>query len=295
MSTKARGASTARWAPAIANPIDINGMGIVYRFDTRDYWGYNKGVSKLHFGGSDDDLFFGSNKTDIEGNPVDQSALQQRYDFASTVSEDPSFAQLVWRRILFGNVEGAVSSGTIPANIDGFKPDYVEASQLVYTLTRPDVYNAIMAIPWYATELEDELGVVRDEGMDSYMYMVTQQAITVDSRLYYRARTEAGGFYWKTFDIFTGQEDEGDPDARRFPFWKHPIPKFIRGTGGGFGDEEYSFIATLAQPLKSEVDGDAAMTEACDPQPNYGGADTFYNCRYYTGHDGLQQSAEESI
>lgn len=286
--------STARWAPAIENPVDINGKGLVYRFDTRDYWGHNKGVQKLHFGGSDDDLFFGSNKSDVEGNAVNASVMNERYNFAKTVSDDPAFAQLVWKRVLYGNVEGAVSMGTIPANVDGFKDDYVEAGQLVYTLTRPDVYNAIMAIPWYANELEDELGVVRDKGMDSYQYIVTQQAITVDSRLYYRART-ASGFYWKTFDIFTGQEDTAHPEKMRFPFWAHPIPKFISGTGGGVSAQSLSFIASLAQPLKTQIDGNAELTKTCEGQTNYGGADTFYNCRYYTGQDGLQQSAEESI
>jgi hypothetical protein len=43
--------SIARWAPQIVNPVDINGMGMVYRFDIRDYWGYNKGVRSLIFGG----------------------------------------------------------------------------------------------------------------------------------------------------------------------------------------------------------------------------------------------------
>jgi hypothetical protein len=220
--------------------------------------------------------------------------MNERYDFAKTVSDDPAFAQLVWKRVLYGNVEGAVSMGTIAANIDGFKDDFVEAGQLVYTLTRPDVYNAIMAIPWYANELEDELGVVRDKGMDSYQYVVTQQAITVDSRLYYRARTTSG-FYWKTFDIFTGQEDTAHPEKMRFPFWAHPIPKFISGTGGGVSAQSLSFIASLAQPLKTQIDGNAELTKTCEGQTNYGGADTFYNCRYYTGQDGLQQSAEESI
>jgi hypothetical protein len=287
--------STARWAPEIVNPKDINGKGIVYSFDTRDYWGYNKGVKRLFFGGSDDDLFFGSNKTDVEGNPVNNSVLAQRYNFAAAVSKDANFAKLVWKRVLYGNVEGAVQSGTIPANIAGFKPDYVEVSQLVYTLTRPDVYNAIMAIPWYANELEDELGIVKDKGMESYQYVVTQQAITVDSRLYYRARTSSGGFYWKTFDIFTGQTDTAHPEKMRFPFWANPIPKFISGTGGGVTAASLSFIATLAQPLKSQIDGNAELKQRCEPQSNYGGADTFYNCRYFTGQDGLQQSAEESI
>ncbi|HVZ32521.1 MAG TPA: hypothetical protein VG963_08845 [Polyangiaceae bacterium] len=286
--------STARWAPEIANPVDVNGKGIVYRFDIRDYWGYNKGVTKLHFGGSDDDLFFGSNKTDVDGNVVTSAVMNQRFNFAADVSQDPAFAQTIWKRVLDGNIEGAVSSGSIPANIAGFKPDYVEASQLVYTLTRPDVYNAIMVIPWYANELEDELGVVRDKGPESYQYMVAQEAITVDSRLFYRARTKSGGFYWKTFDIFTGQNDTAHPEKMRFPFWAHPIPKFIAGTGGGVTAQTLSFMATLAQPLKSQIDGNPDLTQSCEPQSNFGG-DQFYNCRYYTGQDGLQQSAEESI
>jgi hypothetical protein len=33
--------STARWASRIVNPVDVNGKGIVYRFDVRDYRGYS--------------------------------------------------------------------------------------------------------------------------------------------------------------------------------------------------------------------------------------------------------------
>ena len=32
--------STARWAPRVVNPVDVNGKGILYRFDIRDYWGH---------------------------------------------------------------------------------------------------------------------------------------------------------------------------------------------------------------------------------------------------------------
>jgi hypothetical protein len=32
--------STARWAAGIADPVDVNGLGILYRFDIRDYWGH---------------------------------------------------------------------------------------------------------------------------------------------------------------------------------------------------------------------------------------------------------------
>ncbi|KYF77398.1 hypothetical protein BE17_47280 [Sorangium cellulosum] len=288
--------STARWAPTIVNPVDINGKGIVYRFDTRDYWGYNKGVTKLHFGGSDDDVFFGRTSVNYLGEPVGSDVtFRERYRYTAEVQRDPSFAKLVWGRVLAGNVEGATDGGVLPPYVDGFKTDYIEASQLVYTLTRPDVYNAIMAIPWYAQDLEAELGVIKDQGMKSYEYMLTKQAITVDSRMYFRARTRRGGYYWKTWDVFTGQLDGGvttieqayETGQIRFPFWAHPIPKFISGTGGGTSASNFSFIATLAQPQGTEPAG-------CEGQPSYGGSG-FLNCRYYTGTDGLQQSAEEVI
>jgi hypothetical protein len=35
--------------------------------------------------------------------------------------------------------------------------------------------------------------------MQSYDYFVTYQAITIDSRLTWRARRKDGGFYWKTW------------------------------------------------------------------------------------------------
>ena len=193
--------STARWASQIQNPTEVAGSGgMVYRFDTRWYWAPNKGVKKLLFGGSDDDLFFGSNKTDYLGNAVDANTLNQKYNFASAVTDDPDHANLIWSRVIAGNIEGAVSSGSIPANTTGFHPQYVEAGQLVYTLTRPDVYNAVMMNPMYAIELEDELGVDKGSGASSYQYMVTHQAITIDSRLYFRARTP-NGYYW---NVVTG-------------------------------------------------------------------------------------------
>jgi hypothetical protein len=290
--------ATARWATGITNPTEVAGSGgMLYRFDARAYWGPNKGVTKLLFGGSDDDLFFGSNKTDYLGNPVSTSDLAKTYNFAKTVTNDPAHATLIWSRVLAGNVEGAVSSGSIPANVSGFHPNYVEAGQLVYTLTRPDVYNAIMMNPWYSIELENELGVDKSNGMSSYQFVVTHQAITVDSRLYFRARTP-NGYFWKTSDIFTGQLPQTTIEAQeaagnfRFPFWANPIPKFIAGTGGNFNAASLSFIATLAQPTQDAAHGPGTT---CDGQTNYGGQSTFYNCLWYTGEPGLQQSAEEVI
>lgn len=281
--------STARWAPEVVNPVDINGKGMVYRFDMRDYWGYNKGVKELIFGGSDDDLFFGTVK-DVNGKTVTQDVLNHRFNYAASITKDPNFAKMVWARVSYGNAEAAKQDNVEP-NIQGFKSDYIEASQLVYTLTRPDVYNAIMALPMYALELENELGVIKDKGLNSYQYVVTHEAITVDSRLYFRARTKTG-WYWKTFDIFTGQANPDDQmilgRESKFPFWEHPIPKFVAATGLGGTAKDLTFIATIAQPLKANAPA------SCDGQVNYGGED-FLNCRYYTGTGGLQQSAEESI
>jgi hypothetical protein len=177
--------SDARWAPTIKNPVDVSGgKGIVYRFDTRDYWGYNKGVTKLLFGGSDDDIAFAlDGKKDYLGNQISQNEQTRTLGFSKEVSQDASFAKLIWGRVVAGNVEGAIGNATLDANVDGFKTDYVEAAQLVYTLSRPDVYNSIMALPWWANQLEDELGVVKDpaKGAENYMWVLTKQAITARS------------------------------------------------------------------------------------------------------------------
>jgi hypothetical protein len=264
--------STARWAPAIANPVDVNGKGMVYRFDIRDYWGHSlidtsDAKFKLYYGGSDDDLAFGS-KVDVDGKAVAFSLLTSaRTRLKPSVTPDEKFARLVWARVLRGNVEGAGPETTLPPNIDGFigtkvqggngeqmvKPEdlqYVDALQLVYTLTRPDVYNAIMAIPGYAQYLEDELKVDRSSGMDSYDYVLTYEAITIDSRLLFRGKTPTG-YYWKTFDIFTdgnGDVDEMYQSGRAyFPIWSHPIPAFINNSAKA---DDLSTVALL--PLQGE-------------------------------------------
>jgi hypothetical protein len=201
--------STARWAPKIVNPVDINGKGMVYRFDIRSYWGYNKGVKSLIFGGSDDDIYFGS-KTHL---------LSHQFNFSRDVSEDPNFAKMIWARVQEGSKDAPDQNGRA-INNKGFKDDYVELSQLVYTLSRPDVYNAIMVIPVFADEFEDELGVVKTNGAESYQYVVVDYGITftaspgpsTGARQMFRAVMEDGRYYWKSFDIFTGSGQE-------FPYW----------------------------------------------------------------------------
>jgi len=316
--------SVARWAPEIVNPVDVTGQGVLYKFDIRQYWGYNQGVSELFFGGSDDDLAFGSNKMDYRGNPVSEAVQRQKYNFTGQTVRDDAHALRIWQRVLHGNVEGAVENGTIPAYIDGFKaPKYtnaagdyvkaeelrwVEAAQLIYTLTRPDVYNAIMMNPFYADEMESHLEVDISQGMDSFDYMITWDAITVDSRLLWRAKRKDGGWYWKTWDIFSGRlasggdrsifDVYGDADGQdiRFPWWANPIPKFVKWLSLEEDNTSYSFVASLNQTYGTEGGFGFAggNTPGCENQPNYAVQDFGY-CRHYTGLGGAMQSASEII
>jgi hypothetical protein len=298
--------TAARWAPRIVNPVDVNGRGILYKFDIRDYWGYTLIDTSapdfaLFSGASDDDLAFAPKKVDLNGKVIKYAHLAEEiHELKPEVTRDDKFARLVWARILKGNAEAATNDESFPPNIEGFigtkdvggngrqyvKPEnlsYVEAAQLAYTVTRPDVYNAIMAIPGYSYKFEEELGVDKSKGMDSYNYLLTYEAITVDSRLMWRAQTKGGGYYWKTFDVFT--QGEGDPkrwnvdQAYRngdvsYPLWSHPVPKFISNQGGTT-PADLSYVATL-------------------PLGGYS-FDTKGSVGHWTGAEGAQQSAEEVI
>ncbi|HEY7773677.1 MAG TPA: c-type cytochrome [Marinagarivorans sp.] len=320
--------SVARWAPELVNPEDVNGMGILYKFDIRDYWGYNQGVEEIFFGGSDDDLAFTQEpKVNYKGEVVDESIQRRRYNFTNETVRDDDHAWAVWERVLHGNVEGAnVNGSNIPPYIDGFKGarktnaageyvdinafEWVEAAQLIYTLTRPDVYNAIMSNPFYADEMERNLEVDISEGMDSYDYMITFDAITVDSRLTWRAKRPNDGWYWKTWDIFTGQLASGrdrsifdvydDPTGRdiRFPWWANPIPKFVKSLSVADDNEDFTFVASLNQTFGNGT-GDSGFgflgggEPGCDNQT--GAVQGFGNCRHYTGKGGAMQAASEII
>jgi hypothetical protein len=105
----------ARWAPKIVNPVDVNGKGILYKFDIRDYWGYTLIDTSapdfaLFYGGSDDDLSFAPAKVDLNGKPIKYAALlEQGHRLKPDVTRDDKFARLVWARILRGNAEAATA------------------------------------------------------------------------------------------------------------------------------------------------------------------------------------------
>jgi hypothetical protein len=92
--------STARWAPRIVNPIDVNGKGILYKFDIREYWGYTLINTSdpdfaLFYAGSDDDLAFAPKKVDLNGKPIKYAALlEQNHKLKPEVTRDDKFARL---------------------------------------------------------------------------------------------------------------------------------------------------------------------------------------------------------
>src|SRR6516225_7795986 len=118
----------ARWAPRIVNPVDVNGKGIVYRFDIRDYWGYTLIDTSapdwdLFNTLSDDDIGFANGKVDRNGKPplsIFENFVVQQNKLKPGVTRDDKFARIAWARVLRGNVEAATSEPSSPPNIDGF-------------------------------------------------------------------------------------------------------------------------------------------------------------------------------
>lgn len=213
--------STALETETIINPEPVDPYFLVYRFDVRDYWGHalNGG---FNFGGGG----FG-------GQQQDQSAVNAQAALDN------------WDRIIQGNIN--VSSDDTqwadmgsPPNVDGFYADYVEATQLAYTLSRPDVYNELMNIGIIATQLEDSLGIQKSlgEGRD-YKFMTVDEAITIGKRLMWRGDID-NGYYWRSVDQFSFED---------FVFYNAPVPTFT--------NQDWSQIVT------TPVDGvDGAQAQA---------------------------------
>lgn len=175
--------STARYAPKLAHPVAVDEHHLVYRFDVRSYWGYRRA---FRFGG------------------------------AGNIQADPARGIQIWNRVAQGNINADGPDAEKP-NVKGFFPDFVDATQLAYTLTRPDVYNEIMSIPILGSMLEAELGVDHSKGLESYQYMTVDDAITINQRLIWRAPINTGYFY-RTVDQFS---------FTKFVFYDKPMPEFM--------------------------------------------------------------------
>ena len=114
---------SARWAPKIVNPVDVNGKGILYKFDIRDYWGYtlidtSAADFELFNTLSDDDIGFAAGKVDRNGKKpvaVFENFLHQQNKLKPEVTRDDKFARLAWERVLRGNVEAAGRRRSLPA------------------------------------------------------------------------------------------------------------------------------------------------------------------------------------
>ena len=75
----------ARWAPKIVNPVDVNGKGILYKFDIRNYWGYtlidtSAPDFELFNTLSDDDIGFAAEKW------IGMARSQLRYSRTSCIN-----------------------------------------------------------------------------------------------------------------------------------------------------------------------------------------------------------------
>jgi hypothetical protein len=210
----------ARFSPAIINPEPIDCYALVYRFDIREYW-------SRYLAGSE---FFGPRE----------------------VVEDAARALETWTRITEGNIHADRNENNENArdadgnylypNNHGFHDDYVEASQLAYTLTRPDVYNDVMQIPDFGHQLKAELGVDTSKGVDSYEYMVVDDAITIEPRLLLHQDTPNGRSYWESVDQFSIAIDGG---ANGFVFYDNPIPEFAESSFGA----SYTQVKTISRVI----------------------------------------------
>lgn len=277
--------STARWAPEIVNPVDISGEGFVYRIDIRDYWGFSRGESRLPFGGADIEL------------PRDSGLFVRR----GSVRPDPEFSLAVWSRIERGNVE-AFRGAKFRPNVRGFQRDFVEVTQLAYTLSRPDVYNAVMQIPFFGDQLQRELGLDISQGRDSFDFAVVDDAITLDKRIMWRGQAR-DGYFWQSTDIFNPDNPfqnvefsitDTDPSVTEdlhteqaftrsrdvFPFYEDPIPNFINPRRLRSLDDDFSFIESVPANRFEPNGEQASAQELIFALPNglqgyaiYGGTD----------------------
>ena len=184
--------STSIGGPKIVNPVAIDPFSLVYRFDTRDYWGWNRNGAAVPMRAVD----MWDRATKGNFNADDQ--VRGPNTFANKDTPATSLAK---------------DTPTFP-NIAGFFPEYVDAAQLGYTLSRPDVYADIMQLGTFSAGLEIALGV-KQTGVDDWKFMTVDDAITINKRMLLRQSTKYG-YFWKGVDPFAQSP---------FIFYDRPVPE----------------------------------------------------------------------
>jgi hypothetical protein len=180
------------YAPKIVNPVAIDPFHIVYRFDIRDYWGFARGGAP---------------------NPARATQMWDRMLKGNFNADDQAAGPNT-----FGNKDTpanslAKDSPTFPNN-QGFYPEYVDGTQLGYTLSRPDVYADMMELGVFSPTLEASLGVPQ-RGIDSWQFNTVDDAITINKRMLLRTDIP-NGYFWKGVDPFAQSP---------FIFYDRPVPE----------------------------------------------------------------------
>lgn len=184
--------STSIGGPKIVNPVAIDPYSLVYRFDTRDYWGFNNG------GAANPQRALDMWTRILKGNynADDQTAGPNTFGNKDTDANDL-----------------AMSTPTFP-NIAGFFPDYVDAAQLGYTLSRPDVYADVMQLGVLSPSLEVSLGL-KENNVSDWKFVTVDDAITINKRMLLR-QDSPYGYFWKGVDPFAQSP---------FIFYDRPVPE----------------------------------------------------------------------
>ncbi len=133
--------------------------------------------------------------TIVNPTPIENLKLIYRIDIRNYWENNTLESTEVWERIRQG----------VSSNFQkGLSNDYIDACQLAYNISRPRVYNRIMELPRFASTLESQLKVVKNDGIDSYKFFTVKNKISINEndRIVWLAKTEDGRQYWRSMDAF---------------------------------------------------------------------------------------------
>ena len=195
---------TARFAPKVVNPKVVDGScSFVYHFDTRDYWGF-------------------------------------AYN-AGDITPDSANAERIWNMVQTGFYSPANLFPVAKADIKRLNKEVIKVDQLVYNLSHPTLYNRVMELPDFWSNLVNQLGADFSQGIDSGQWLTVNTAIVKSPRLTFRLNFSqevedkivasggmAGNFVYATSDLFN--------PADEFIYYNTPIP--VLG-GGIFQPAQY--------------------------------------------------------